>query len=680
MTTITAMMTMIPVVFMGTTFLETISFRGSRRMPADCESFAHCGSVRPTGQAGQRRRGSVAVIMVDSSAPTPDSTPRRRFTEPSAFTTRPTLQGSFGMAASTHWLATASAQSVLERGGNAFDAAVAAGFVLHVVEPHLNGPGGDLTGLFATADDPTPRVLVGQGPAPRGATIEHYRAEGLDSVPGSGALAAAIPGSVEAWLMLLTEHGTWELADVLAYAIDYAANGHTILPRVAETIRAVATLFDEHWPSSAAQWMPDGRPPEPGDLLVNTAYANTLERLIAAGSDATDRAGRIRSARAAWAEGFVAEAIDTFVRTPHRHSTGGDHAGVIIAADLAGFHPSVEPAITLRFRGTDVAKTAAWGQGPVLLQTLAILDTFDDDRLDPSTALGIHTIAEALKLALADRDAYYGDPEPGAPEVPLDRLLSPEYAAERAALIGEHASTEFRPGSITGRTPYLPPLRTELDGSGGSGASGAEAGEPTVRSGGETRGDTCHLDIVDRHGNILSITPSGGWLQSSPTIPELGFCLGTRLQMSWLDPAAPSALRPGARPRTTLSPTMLTDALGRVTALGTPGGDQQDQWQLLYLLRTIVGGYDPQQAIDAPAFHTTALAGSFWPRLWEPAGLVVESRAGDDVIAELVRRGHAVTVVDAWSLGRLSMVGRDTDGRLTAGANARGAQGYAAGR
>ena len=587
-------------------------------------------------------------------------------------TTRPTLRGTFGMCASTHWLATATAQSVLERGGTAVDAATAAAFVLHVVEPHLNGPGGDLVALVATAGDPEPRVLVGQGTAPARASIAHLRAQGLDMVPGAGGLAAAVPGAVDAWLLLLREHGTWELADVLAHAIACARDGHPVLARVGATIATVAELFTRHWPSSARLWMPHGRPPRDGEIVRNPAYARTLEHLAAAGSGACDREGRIDAARAAWSSSVAREAV-AFLRTPHRHSTGTDHAAVIEVEDWAGWSAAFEPAVTRDFRGTTVAKAGPWSQGPVLLAALAILDGLPDEALDPSTALGAHHVLEALKLALADRDAHYGhDTGPGV----LDELLSEPYAARRRAMIGPRASAGFRPGRVGGADPFRPPLRTA-----GGGATTGGVGEPTVVPTGETRGDTCHLDVVDRWGTIVSATPSGGWLQSSPAVPELGFCLGTRLQMTWLDPASPSALVPGRRPRTTLSPTLLLRDGVPVGALGTPGGDQQDQWQLLHLLRTLVGGCSPQEAIDAPALHTTAVPSSFWPRTWTPAGAVVEDRLGDDVVADLVARGHRVTRAGDWSLGRVCTVGRDpATGVLHAAADSRGAQGYAAGR
>lgn len=602
------------------------------------------------------------------------------FTPPAAFTTRPTLEGHFGMAASTHWLATAASQAVLERGGNAFDAAVAGAFLLHVVEPHLNGPGGDMTGVFATSEDPAnPQIMMGQGPAPAGATIEHYRSEGLDMVPGAGALASAVPGAVDSWLNLLEYHGTWELADVLDFAIDYAEHGHPVLARVVGTIERVQELFTEHWPTSAAQWMPEGHIPKTGDLVYNRPYAEVLRRLIAAGEDIAGvdaRAARIQAARKEWKTGFVAEAIAQFVATPHRHSTGGDHSGVITAEDFAAFDAHFETPTAIDFRGYSIAKIGAWGQGPVLLQALKILDGFDDDHLDPSTELGAHTILEALKLAMADRDTYYGDTE-----VDLDWLLSEDYALSRRALITDEASLEFRPGANRDGTTsaFTPPLT--LEGADKDELIKAGIGEPTVQKNGVNNGDTCHIDVVDRWGNIVSATPSGGWLQSSPVVPELGFCLGTRLQMMWLDETAPSALAPGKRPRTTLTPTLISKDGQPVIALGSPGGDQQEQWQLMMILRMLIGGYEPQQAIDAPALHTTALAGSFWPRTWVPGGAVVEDRLGDDVINGLIGRGHVVTKAGDWELGRLSCVTRDpATGRVTAGANPRGAQGYAAGR
>jgi gamma-glutamyltranspeptidase/glutathione hydrolase len=569
------------------------------------------------------------------------------------------------MVASTHWLASQSAMAVLERGGNAFDAAVAAGFVLHIVEPHLNGPGGDLVGLIAPVGEPT-RVLAGQAAAPRGASVESYRTLGLELVPGSGFLAATAPGAFDAWLLLLRDYGTWELDAVVAFALHYAEDGYPVLPAVTRTIGTVANLFRESWPTSADVWLAV----DTGSIHTRPAWAATLRRLVASGTGDT-REERIDAVRGEWSTGFVAEAIDVFARQPLMDSSGAPHAGVITAADVADYSASWEAPLELEFRGNTVFKAGAWCQGPSLLQSLAVLDGFEDDRLDPSTEPGAHTILEVLKLSLADRDAWYGDDG----STPLDVLLSPEYSAERRKLVTDTASTDQRPGSPGGRQPRIPV--TDVAETAGDGLTGT--GEPTVARNGVTRGDTCHVDIVDRFGNVVSITPSGGWLQSSPYIPELGFCLGSRLQMTWLEDGLPTSLRPGRRPRTTLSPTLVRRADGTILACGTPGGDQQDQWQLTFLLRHLVGGYELQQAIDAPNLHTTSANESFWPRQRIPAGAVIEDRVGTAVLDGLRNRGHDVTAAGPWTLGRLSAVSLGDDG-MRAAANARGMQGYAVGR
>jgi gamma-glutamyltranspeptidase/glutathione hydrolase len=595
------------------------------------------------------------------------------------FTTRPTLRGTFGMVSSTHWLASQSAMAVLEGGGNAFDAAVAAGFVLHVVEPHQCGPGGEVPAIFARASDWRPVVLAGQGPAPAGATIEHFRSLGFALVPGAGLLAAAVPAAVDAWLLLLRDHGSRTLRDVLSYAIGYARQGHPLGEEVAATIEGVRDLFVRHWPSSAEVWLRSGLAPAPDGIFANPLYADTLERLIHEGEAAgSGREIQIDAARKAWREGFIADAIDAFVRVPHRDSSGRNHAGVLTASDLAAFQVGYDQPSVTEFRGAVVAKTPPWGQGPVLLQMLRLLAPAGDNALDPATADGIHLVAEAMKLAFADREAWYGDTD----DVPIGDLLSPGYADQRRRLIGEEACRHLRPGSPGGRPPRLAAfIREDRSQAGGPVPCAMSTGEPTVASDGVARGDTCHVDVVDRWGNIISATPSGGWLESSPAVSQLGFCLGTRLQMAWLEPGLPASLQPGRRPRTTLSPTLVLRGDVPVLACGTPGGDQQDQWQLLFLLRHLALGMHLQEAIDAPAWHTTAFPSSFYPRETVPAGLVVEDHVDAHVIGELRRRGHEVTVAEPWSLGWLCAVARDPErGVLSAAASPRGMQGYACGR
>ncbi len=595
------------------------------------------------------------------------------------FTTRPTLTGTFGMVSSTHWLASQSAQRMLELGGNAFDAAVAGGFVLHVVEPHLNGPGGDLPAIVSTAVTPEPRVLCGQGPAPARATAGAFAQLGLDHVPGSGPLAAAVPGAVDAWLLLLRDHGTLPLATVLGPAIGYAREGHPLLPRVAATIARVEDLFNQHWSTSADLWLRNGSAPRAGEIFANPAYASVLERLVAAGETAgTDVAAQAQAARVEWGQGFVAEAVEAFRGQAWRHSGGEVLPGLLGGDDLAAYCATWEDAVVADWHGVQVAKTGLWGQGPALLQVLAILDHLGPAALDPSSADGIHAIAETWKLAMADREAWFGDSSP----LSTAALLDPSYVARRAGLVGERADVGVRPGSPGGREPRLAEhVRRLVAGEATGRGADVTTGEPTVGRDGTSKGDTCHLDVVDRWGNMISATPSGGWLQSSPAVAGLGFCLGTRSQMFWLDPGLPASLVPGTRPRTTLTPTLvLRDGLP-VLACGSPGGDQQDQWQSVFLLRHLVGGMSLQEAIDAPMFHTTSFPGSFHPREMEPGVLVVEDRVDPAVLADLSGRGHRIVTQDPWSLGRLCAVTRDPrSGVLAAGANPRGMQGYAVGR
>lgn len=595
------------------------------------------------------------------------------------FTTRPTLTGTFGMVSSTHWLASQSAHRMLELGGNAFDAAAAGGFVLHVVEPHLNGPGGDLPAIIATATDPAAKVLCGQGPAPAAATVEAFAAMGLDHVPGSGPLAAAVPGAVDAWLLLLRDHGTLPLATVLEPAIGYARHGHPLLPAVAATVTRVQDLFRDSWSTSAELWLRDGGAPRPGELFANPAYAAVLERLVAAGESAgAEVAAQAQAARQEWGQGFVAESIEAFRSRAWRHSGGEVLPGLLSGADLAAYSATWEEPAVLDWHGTRIAKTDLWGQGPALLQVLAVLDQLGHDALDPDTEGGIHAIAETWKLAMADREAWFGDRSP----VTVADLLDADYVKARAALVGAEADTGVRPGSPGGREPQLSEhVRRIVAGLPTDWSPDVTTGEPTVERDGSTKGDTCHIDVVDRWGNMISATPSGGWLQSSPTIPELGFCLGSRSQMFWLDEGLPASLAPGARPRTTLTPTLVHRDGEPVLACGSPGGDQQDQWQSLFLLRHLVGGMTLQEAIDAPMFHTTSFPGSFYPRDMEPGVLVVEDRIDPAVLEALGRRGHQVVPQGPWSLGRMCAVSRDPrTGVLAAGANPRGMQGYAVGR
>jgi gamma-glutamyltranspeptidase / glutathione hydrolase len=618
------------------------------------------------------------------------------------FTTRPELSGTFGMVASTHWLASAAGMAVLEHGGNAFDAAVAAGLVLQVTEPHLNGLGGEVPVIAHHAGRGETFVLCGQGTAPAAATPEAFAGLGLDLVPGSGLLAACVPGAFGAWMLLLREYGTLRLRDVMGYAIGYASRGYPLIPAISWGIASVAELFRDHWPSSAEVYLPGGQVPAPGSLFANPALAATYQRILDEAETASaDRDEQIEAARRVYYEGFVAEAVAAYVASADvMDVTGEPHRGLLSYADLAGWHPRLEEPLTYDVGGLTVCKTRPWGQGLVFLQQLALLDGFDLSAMGPGSVDFIHTVTECAKLAFADREAWYGDPD--FTDVPVKALLSAGYAEARRQLVGAEASASLVPGAPDGRPPRLPDFvtraRTGYDQASADPFLSAEppaprldpgTGEPTLRTSegpadpkaasSYRAGDTCHLDVADRFGNMVSATPSGGWLQSSPVIPGLGFCLGTRAQMFTLTPGLPATLAPGKRPRTTLTPSLALRDREPYLAFGTPGGDQQDQWSLLFFLNHLHFGMNLQQAIDFPSFHSAHMPSSFYPRQAQPRVLDVESRVSPAVIEDLRRRGHLVNVRPPWSLGRVSAVAR-RNGMLYAAANPRGMQGYAVGR
>ena len=579
------------------------------------------------------------------------------------FTTRPEIVGTFGAVASTHWIASAVGMSVLERGGNAFDAAVSAAFVLHVVEPHMNGIGGDAVIMVQRRDDALPTVVCGQGCTPARATIAEFEARGLDRIPGEGLLAAVVPGAFGAWLATLRDYGTIWLGDALAPAIDYARRGVPLHEGAADAIARNAAKFLERWPSSAEEFLPRGQAPRANELLQRPRYADMLERVVREGTGST-RESQIDAAIDAFYRGFVAESIGGFLA----------HEDALIGVDdLAAWSPTYESPIAYDYRGWTVCKASTWTQGPVLLQALALLDGCSLSGSDAT-----HLMVEAMKLALADREAWYGDP--ALFDVPMRDLLDAGYNASRRTLIGEAASDQLRPGAPGGRVPAV--ARYGIGGRGSEPLAAANAARAAASPPGPAReGDTCHLDVVDRWGNVVAATPSGGWLTSSPVIPGLGFPLGTRGQMFWLQEGLASSLRPGARPRTTLTPSIALGPDGTRMAFGTPGGDSQDQWCLQFFVNVVDRGMDLQAAIDAPYFQSNHAPDSFFPRRAEPLRLLAEDRFAASILTDLTRRGHQVISAGAWTLGR-NCVAQSDGGRtrVRAAASARHQQAYALGR
>ncbi len=582
----------------------------------------------------------------------------RRMARVSA-TPRAVLQGYGGAVAAGHNLATQAGAAALAAGGNAADAACVMGFALQVLEPHMNGPAGEVPILVYRARDDRTFAISGQGTAPEAATCARFAALGIDRIPGDGLLAATVPAALDAWCRLLGEFGTMTLEQVLAPARSLAERGFPMYPFLRSVVSFCERRFRAEWPSSAALYLPLRAV---GERQTNPALAEFLAGLVAAERSANGgREARIRAARDSFYRGRAAQEIEKFLATPVGDASGRAHAGLLRADDLARYEGTLEEPIRADYRGTRVWKCGPWTQGPVFLQQLRLLERFELARMGHNSADALHTWLECAKLAFADRDACYADPRFAS--VPLAELLSDDYGAERAKLVDPaHASFELRPG--LGRLPRGWPFVA---------GDPAPSQEPQALAASRGRGDTTHLDAVDRDGNFVSATPSGAWIPSSPVIPALGFPIGTRAQMFVLDPEHPNALAPGKRPRTTLTPSLARLADGRRIAFGTPGGDQQDQWTVQMLLNLVdFGARDLQSAIDAPTVHSLHMPDSFYPRTSQPGAVAAESRIAGDVIEELERRGHRVRRGGPWEHGRVLAVSRDPEtGRCEAAASPR---------
>jgi gamma-glutamyltranspeptidase / glutathione hydrolase len=540
-----------------------------------------------------------------------------------------------GAVTSSHRLASAVGMSILEKGGTAADAAVAVGLTLQVVEPSQCSLGGEVVILGLLPKASRPFVLCGQGVAPAAANISHYRREGFKFMPGSGLLSAVVPGALGAWMLLLRDHGRLDLEEIFGPAIHYARHGHNLAGTTCRAISRVADLARRDWWSSARIFLPRGDVPATGSLFVNAELADTYEKLLRAGCSAKGtRGAKIQAVVDAFYQGFIAEAIGTFA-TAHAFldSSGAPHKGVIDAGDLARWQPSYEEPLSFEYRGYSFFKPGPWSQGPVLLQTLALLEPFALEELDPWGDEFLHILIEALKLTYMDREGWYGDPR--FVSVPIEKLLSAEYSRERRDLIHASCRNTVEPGAVDGHRPALPiyPSVAEIDGMGRT-AKAVMAGRPS--------GDTCHLDVIDRWGGVISATPSGGWFQSSPVVPGLGFALSNRGQMFWLEEGVAASLAPGKRPRTTLSPTLALRGGETALAFGCRGGDVQDQWSAQFALRHILHGVALQTALDAPLFITDHAANSEYPRGRYPGRVSISTSYPGGTIEGLRRRGHDV--------------------------------------
>jgi gamma-glutamyltranspeptidase/glutathione hydrolase len=579
------------------------------------------------------------------------------------FTTRPLYLGRRGLLASGHYLAARAGQRMFDRGGNAVDAAVASGFALNLLEPHNNGLGGEVPILIYSAKEKKAFALSGQGFIAKAATVDWFRKAKIDMIPGDGFLPATVPAAFGTWALALARFGTRTLKDVLEPALDYAESGFPVYPALRAALTRLVKRFQAEWPTSAELYLPGGRAPAVGDLHKNPEWAAIVKKAVDVETRARRR-GRAEAIQAAvdfWYKGEVADkAVAYMSKTAVRDASRRKHTGLLTKDDFAAWKPAVEEPVAVDYRGLTVHKCGPWTQGPVFLQQLRLLEGFDLKKLGHNSADYIHTVIEAAKLAFADRERYYGDP--AFVEVPLKRLLSKEYAAERRKLIDPRkASLEMRPGDA----PKFAP--------------GEDAPRPAPADGEEHDHDTTHTCALDAQGNMMAATCSGGWVPSSPVIPGLGFPMGTRGQMFWLDPHRANVVAPRKRPRTTLTPSLVLKEGKPWLVFGTPGGDQQDQWTLQFFLNVVDFGMNLQEAVDAANFHSVHFPSSFYPRKATAGGVVVEGRIPAATRQALEARGHKVKAAGPWSGGRVMAVHLAANGTLSGAASPRGQLAYVTG-
>jgi len=585
----------------------------------------------------------------------------------SLFTTRPVIQARRGVVTSGHYLATAAGFRILTQGGNAFDAAVATCFVLNLVEPHNNGLGGEAPTLIYSARDHKVYAVSGMGWSPQALTIEFFRQNGIDLIPGDGYLPACVPAMVDTMCLLLARFGTMSFAQVAAPAIELAEDGFPLYGELQEDIARCKQLFTDRYPTTGKVFLPGGNAPQAGERLRNPDWAGVMQRMCQAeAACGKGRVAGIEAARDVFYKGPVAERIVEFMaHHPVPDATGKAHTGLLTLEDMAEWHAGLEEPVSFNYRGLDVHKCSSWTQGPVFLQQLAILEGYDLRALGHNTADYLHILIEGAKLAFADREAYYGDPQ--FDEVPFDVLLSKDYAVQRRNLIEATASAEMRPGDAGRGFPEYAVHPVIED--------NRMAWKASTHP-----GDTTHLDAADAEGNMIACTPSGGWFHTSPVITGLGFPMGTRAQMFYLNPQRPNALAPHKRPRATLTPTLVTRDGQPLLGFGTQGGDMQDQWTLQFFLNHVDFGMDLQEAVDAPTVHSQHFPSSFYPREAHPQQVSVESRIPEDVRKELERRGHKIRMPGDWEHGRVLAVASDqVHGNLQAAASPRQSIAYAIG-
>jgi gamma-glutamyltranspeptidase/glutathione hydrolase len=528
---------------------------------------------------------------------------------------RPEALGTRHAVAAGHPLAALAALRILDAGGNAVDAGVAAGIALGVVHPDIVSFAGVAPLIVYEAARGEVSTISGLGVWPRGATLELFRDRCGGDIP-EGVLRTVVPAAPDAWITALERFGTLGFAEVAQAAIELARDGFPLGPFVARIIQDNEAAY-RRWPTSAPVFLPGGRAPRPGERFVQADLGRTLAYLADEDRAARGR-GRLAglaAARDAFYRGDVAAAIVRF------HEQEG---GLLTRADLAEFRVAVEPPARARIGTREVVTCGFWCQGPVLLQMLQVLEGIDLRALGHNTPDYVHTVTETIKLAFADREAFYGDPRHVA--VPAAGLLDPAYAARRRQALDRARAW-----------PAMPPPG---DPAGARGRTGAAVPAPAGAGGAPGLLGTSYVAVVDRHGNAFSATPSDV-STDTPLVPGTGLAVSSRGSQSWLDPAHPSVVAPGKRPRLTPSPALVLGG-GEVVAFGTPGGDVQAQAMLQVFLNLTVFGLSPQQAVEAPRFATQSFPDSFWPHRYFPGRLTLEGRFPAATEAALAACGHEV--------------------------------------
>ena len=595
------------------------------------------------------------------------------------FTTRPVIMGRRGVVTAGHYLVATAGLRMLLNGGNAIDAAAAMGICETLLEPQSCGIGGEVPTLIYSAREGKTYAISGMGWSPKAFTIDWCRENGIDLIPGDGYLPATVPAPVDTWATAVARFGTMSFSEILQPTIEFAEHGFPVYATMSNRIGLSEDKFNDLYPTTGEIYLNNGKARNIGEIQRNPDFGAML-RIMCRAEDEAKGKGRvagIEAARDAFYKGEIAEKIVRFMEdNPVEDASGEEHKGLLSYEDMAEWHADVEEPLTLEYNGLDVHKCSSWTQGPVFLQQLSILRELDIKGYGHNSPEYLHAWVESAKMAFADREAYYGDPK--MDDVPFDLLLSGEYGNMRAGQIGEVASLELRPGDLGGGVPEYTSISVVDDNRQALGVAAREIRD--LGFGHAHIGDTTHLDAMDAEGNMVAATPSGGWLGSSPIVKGLGFPMGTRGQMFYLNADRPNALEPRKRPRATLTPTIATRDGGPFMAFGTPGGDSQEQWTIQFFLNHVEFGMDLQEALDAPTVHTTHFPSSFYPRHAFPGRVVAESRLPRKTLEELRKRGHDIEMTGDWANGKVLGIRYHSDtGTIAGAASAKNNIGYAMG-